>query len=278
MDQEIIQIDVASVLRQRVPKYYRWMPRFVVRALERLICQDELNAILRLVGNKQGVEAVRCALEYLDIHLNVHGIEHVHDGTRYIFASNHPLGGLDGLALIDILGERFDGNIRFLVNDLLMAVKPLQCIFLPVNKFGRQSRQAAGDIAREYASDKQMITFPAGLCSRQKTSSAPVADLRWNKAVVSMAVHNERDVVPIFFDGVNSKWFYRWARWRERLGIKFNIEMILLPREMLKSRGKSYDIYLGEAIPFDSLDIHHPLAEAARLREKTYSLKLNESS
>ncbi|MBO4871029.1 MAG: 1-acyl-sn-glycerol-3-phosphate acyltransferase [Muribaculaceae bacterium] len=273
MDSEIIQIDVDSVLKQRAPSYYRWMPRFVVRAIERLICQDELNDLLLKVGTRKGVEAAQKALELLDITIHVNGLEHLNDGQRYIFASNHPLGGLDGLALISELGQHYNGHIRFLVNDILMAVKPLVNIFLPVNKYGRQSREAAEDIEREYASENQMLTFPAGMCSRQKSRRAPVADLKWQKAVVSLSTRYHRDVVPIYFEGTNSKCFYRWARWRERLGIKFNAEMILLPREMIKSRGKTFNIYIGEPVPYDTLNAKQPLNEAARLRDIVYTLK-----
>lgn len=267
-----MQIDVASVLRERAPKYYRWMPRFVVRWLERLICQDELNAILRAIGDKTGVEAAEIALRELDIKVVVNGIEKVPDNGRYIFASNHPLGGLDGLALISVLGNQYAGKVRFLVNDLLMAVKPLQDVFLPVNKYGRQSRDRVKDIDEAYDSDAQMITFPAGLCSR-KESGKPVADLPWNKSVVTMAMNHQRDVVPVYFDGENSKWFYRWARWRKRMGIKFNLEIILLPREMIKSRGNIYHIHVASPVSWNTLDARSPKNEAARLRELVYNMR-----
>ena len=269
----VIQIDVASVLRERAPKYYRWMPRFAVRALERLICQEQMNTALLHIGDKRDVEFAQAALKEMDITVNVEGLERLPQGSRFILASNHPLGGLDGIALIATFGRIYHGDIRFMVNDLLMAVKPLQGVFLPVNKYGRQSRQAAQDIISEYASDHQMLTFPAGLCSRQKTAKSPIEDLRWNKAVVSLAVRNKRDVVPVFFEGTNSKWFYRWARWREKLGIKFNLELVLLPREMMKSRGKSYTIRVGQPVSYESLDIQHAASEAMRLRSLTYAMR-----
>ena len=274
MSNEVIQIDVASVLQERLPKHYRWMPRFVVRWIERLICQDELNAILQSIGSQTGVDAARQALSDLNITLTVEGLENVPEGGRYIFASNHPLGGLDGLSLIKMLGEHYDGKIRFLVNDLLMAVKPLQNVFLPVNKYGKQSRDTVKDIDNAYDSDLQMITFPAGLCSR-KQPHQPVMDLKWNKAVVTMAINHQRDVVPIYFDGKNSKWFYRWARLRERLGIKFNLEMILLPREMIKSRGTTYNIHIAKPIPWTSLDKQHPFSQAQELRQAVYAMHNN---
>ena len=267
-----MQIDVASVLKQRAPAYYRWMPNFVVRWLERLICQDELNAILNAIGGNTGVEAAQIALRELDIRVIVDDIENIPENGRYIFASNHPLGGLDGLALITVLGNHYNGNVRFLVNDHLMAVKPPQNVFLPVNKYGRQSRDSVNDIVQAYDSGAQMITFPAGLCSR-KESGKPVQDLKWNKSIVTMAIGHHRDIVPVYFEGENSKWFYRLARWRKRLGINFNIEMILLPREMVKSRGTTYHIHVAEPVKWTSLDIHKPVAEAARLRDMVYDMR-----
>ena len=272
MKSEVMQIDVASVLKQRAPRYYKWMPSFVVLWLERLICQDQLNAILNAIGDKTGTEAAQIALRELNITVRADGLEQIPDEGRSIFASNHPLGGLDGLALISLLGEHYNGKIRFLANDLLMAVKPLQDVFLPVNKYGRQSRDRVKDIDEAYNSDAQMITFPAGLCSR-KESGQPVADLPWNKAVVTMAVNHRRDVVPIYFDGENSKWFYRWARWRKKLGIKFNLEMILLPREMVKSSGKTYHIHVAAPVKWETLDKHRPVAQAAQLRDMVYVMR-----
>lgn len=271
MEGEIMKIDVAAVLRERVPQYYRWMPRFVVRWIERLICQDELNAILQSIGHQTGVDAARQALSDLDITLRVEGLENVPAAGRYIFASNHPLGGLDGMALIQVLGDHYGGHVRFLVNDLLMAVKPLNDVFLPVNKYGRQSRSRVKDIEEAYSGSDQMITFPAGLCSRKERGGA-VQDLRWNKAIVTMAAAYGRDVVPVFFGGRNSEWFYRLARWRKKLGIKFNAEMILLPREMIKSRGTTFNIVIGKPVPCESFDVHNAVAEAARLRDMVYAM------
>ena len=186
--------------------------------------------------------------------------------------SNHPLGGLDGLSLISVLGHKYDGHIRFLVNDLLMAVKPLQGIFLPINKYGRQNRRAAVEIERQYQGDNQMITFPAGLCSRM-TGSGEIHDLEWHKMVVTHALHSHRDVVPLYFDGRNSGFFYRLARWRKRLGLKFNYEMVYLPGEMFKCRGSNFKIYVGQPVPWQSLDARHPAQEARRLCSMTYGLR-----
>ena len=260
-----MRIDVDKVLRERLPKHYRYIPRFAVRWLERTICQDQLNAILLKMAGKNSVDAATAALDEMDIMVRATGLEQLPEG-RYMFVSNHPLGGLDGLALISLLGNRYDKNIKFLVNDLLMAVEPLRGVFLPVNKYGSQSRAAATQIEEALKSDAQFITFPAGLCSRMQPDGT-IADLPWQKAAVAHAVNYQRDIVPIYFDAHNSRFFYRFAKWRKKLGIKFNIELIFLPKEMIKQCGATLRVFIGEPIPWDSLDARAPKREAARLRD-----------
>ncbi len=265
MSCEPMRIDVDQVLRARLPRHYRYIPRFVVRWLERIICQDKLNAILVKMAGKNSVDAATAALDEMGITIESSGLERLPEG-RFMFVSNHPLGGLDGLALISLLGHRYDRKIKFMVNDLLMAVEPLRGVFLPVNKYGRQSRSSAAQIEEALAGDEQFITFPAGLCSRMQPDGT-IADLPWQKAAVVHAVNYKRDIVPIYFDAVNSRFFYRFAKWRKRLGLKFNIELIFLPKEMIKKSGSTLRAVIGDPIPWDTLDGAHPKQEAARLRE-----------
>ncbi|MBQ3363206.1 MAG: 1-acyl-sn-glycerol-3-phosphate acyltransferase [Muribaculaceae bacterium] len=275
MNDKPMKIDVDQVLRARLPRHYRYIPRFVVRWLERTICQDKLNAILVKMAGKDGVDASIAALDEMNITIETEGMDRLPDG-RYMFVSNHPLGGLDGLALISLLGQRYDHKIKFLVNDLLMAVEPLRDVFLPVNKYGSQSRAAATQIEEALKSDNQFITFPAGLCSRMQPDGS-IADLPWQKAAIVHAATHQRDVVPVFFDAHNSKFFYRFAKWRKKLGIKFNIELIFLPKEMIKKCGSTLRVIIGEPIPWTSLDASRPKQEAARLRQAVIDMAPNTS-
>ena len=270
MNSEPMRIDVDKVLRTRLPRHYRYIPRFAVRWLERTICQDQLNAILLKMAGKNSVDAASAALTEMGITIDEKGLEQLPEG-RYMFVSNHPLGGLDGLALISLIGNRYERHIKFLVNDLLMAVEPLRGVFLPVNKYGSQSRATATQIEEALKSDEQFITFPAGLCSRMQPDGT-IADLPWQKAAVNHAVNYQRDIVPIYFDACNSKFFYRFAKWRKKLGIKFNIELIFLPKEMIKQCGSTLHVIIGEPIPWTSLDARAPKKEAARLRGIVYSM------
>lgn len=265
-------IDIDSILRQRAPKYYKVIPRFAIRWLERTVHQDELNEIYNEIGDAKGVEAADIALRHLGINIICHNEDNIPTEGRFIFASNHPLGGLDGMALISTIGHRYNGEIRFLVNDLLMAIKPLDNIFLPINKYGRQSRLAAEEITRQYESNRQMLTFPAGLCSR-KMDNGTIHDLTWQKNFVAQAIKHQRDIIPVFVEAHNSNSFYRLARWREKFGIKFNIEMIYLPDEMFRLRGKTLNIHFGKPITWQSLNQHNIKHEAIQICNQVYNLK-----
>lgn len=275
VSKDLLKIDIKSILNERIPRRKRrWIPPFLVTAVEKLIRQEELNEILKATLPSEGSEFAKRVLDYLGISLEVKGLENLKDGSRYMFASNHPLGGLDGMALITVLGDKYgDRNIRFLVNDMLMNVTPLKNIFLPINKFGRQGREYANIINEKMESDCQVFQFPAGLCSRLQ-DNGEIADMEWQKSFVAKAIEYKRDIVPVFFQGRNSKKFYKTARWRKKLGIKFNLEQILLPSELCKARGSHYRIIFGRPIPWQTLSEsgknHRELA--SEIRSISYSL------
>lgn len=243
-----LQIDLKEILRQRIPQATRrWIPGVLYTALEKIICQRELNGILQRTFPLRGSAFCNAVLADLEITVSVTGLDSLPPG-RYIFASNHPLGGLDGITLIAALGARYgDENIRFLVNDMLMHVEPLSDVFLPINKYGSQGRHAATAIANAYASDGQIVIFPAGLVSRLHDDGS-IHDLKWNKAFVAKAMEYDRPIVPVFFDALNRHRFYRWARLRKRLGIKVNLEQVTLPSELVHSRGRHFRIIFGSPI------------------------------
>lgn len=268
----ITQIDIKQVLRQKAPSVARKIPGFMVDYLIRTVHQDELNEILRRYHDKDGVAFMQELIGYFDLNLELVNEENIPAEGRYIFASNHPLGGLDGICLSAIIGGRFDGKIRYLVNDLLLYLSNLRSIFVPINKHGAQGKKNAELIEKAYASDNQIITFPAGLCSRKQNGK--IQDTEWKKSFIQKAVEYRRDIVPVFFEGRNSNFFYRLANMRKALGIKMNYEMIYLPDEMFKSKHKTYSIHFGKPIPWQTFDSSRKLAEWAEwVKEIVYNLK-----
>lgn len=201
----------------------------------------------------EGTEFCDRVYDFFDLEIEAEGMENIPGEGRFIFASNHPLGGLDGIGVIKVLGGKYgDNGIRFLVNDLLMNIEPLRDVFLPINKFGAQGRKAAVEINAAYASDMQIIQFPAGLVSRLHEDGC-IADLEWQKAFVAKAIEFKRDIIPMKFVGENNRSFYRFARLRKKLGLKVNIEQALLPGELCKARGRRFKVKFGKPISWQTL-------------------------
>lgn len=266
-------IDIDAVLRDRVPGLYRWLPGCFVSLAKKIICQDDLNRQLRINAGKEGADFCHGVLADLDVRYHIDGADNMPavGDCRKIFVCNHPLGGLDGIIMIDWISSRYKKPVFFVVNDLLSAIKPLENVFLPVNKHGKQSRYSAVSIDEAFDGDSPIIMFPAGLVSRRCGNN--IADLVWNKMFVNRAIRHHRDIVPIYFDGRNSSFFYNFARLRVALGVKFNYEMICLPSEVFKSRGKRFTLKVGAPIEWQSLKGGVEAAHTAdKIRSLVYSL------
>lgn len=271
-----LKINLHKILRERMPrKVSRLIPGFLITGLEKLIHQDELNEMLRMGYPMRGSDFASKVLDYLALTVEVFGLKQLPEGKRFMFASNHPLGGLDGIALIAVLGKKYgDDGVRFLVNDMLMNVEPLSDVFLPINKYGSQGRNAAKAINEAMDSDMQILQFPAGLVSRLLDDGS-IADLEWQKAFVAKAIEYKRDIVPVRFEAQNTMRFYRTARWRKKLRLKVNIEQALLPGELCRSKGKTFRIIFGDPISWQTLrdSKKSPKQLATEIRNKTYELK-----
>jgi putative hemolysin len=266
-----LKIDVEQVLHSKNPALKKAVPKFIIRYLKRIVHQDELNEFLRISGHLKDAEFIKAGLEYFQIRYKVFGSENIPASGRYIFVSNHPLGGLDGLVFINELSKYFR-DLKFPVNDILMTITNLSGIFLPVNKHGVQGREAARMIEEAYASESQILYYPAGLCSRKKKGI--IRDLKWHKSFISKSVQYKRDIVPAYFSGRNSNFFYNLSNFRNLLGIKANIEMLYLVDELFKQKGKEIDLIFGKAIPWQTFDHSSTTQEWAEwVKEKSYELK-----
>lgn len=269
-----LQLDLKAVVDSKLGKKARFVPGFLIKCLEKVIRVKDLNELLAHNHPRQGAEFCRGVLEDLDVTLEVRGLENLPspDNKKVVIASNHPLGGLDGMALIKIFTEYYGGKVHFLVNDILMAVKPLNDVFVPVNKHGAQSRATMKEIDRLFEADEPILVFPAGLVSRLG-KNGEIKDLEWKKMFVNKAISSQRDIIPVHFSGYNSQFFYKFARRRKRLGLKFNIEMIYLPGEVFSSKGKKFIVTVGKPISWQSLKGGKDAqATAAAIKDIVYKL------
>ncbi|MGA1976864.1 MAG: 1-acyl-sn-glycerol-3-phosphate acyltransferase [Bacteroidales bacterium] len=263
-------IDLRKVVSKKNPVLAKAIPVFVLNYLKRIVHLDEINKLLEKSGDLKDAEFISAALDFFDIKYKVYGEENIPVSGRYFFVSNHPLGGLDGLVFIDTLSRHF-ADIKFPVNDILMNVENLSGIFLPVNKHGGQAREAILKLEETYASESQILYFPFGLCSRKR--KGVIRDLVWHKSFISKAIQYKRDIVPAFFEGRNSSFFYNLANIRTFLGIRANIEMLYLPDEMFRQKGKDITLIFGKTIPWQTLDNTKTPSEWAEwVMNKSYEL------
>ena len=267
-------IDVRAILKGKMGAKAKYVPTPVVKWLEHILHQDEVNDFLWRHRDVTGVEWLEACVDYLGMKLDIVGADNLpdkDDGRLYTFVSNHPLGGVDGVAIGAIIGRRYDGRFRYLVNDLLMNLPGLAPLCIPINKTGHQSRNFPAMVEAGFHGDNHIVMFPAGICSRR--ISGEIHDLPWKKTFITKSVETRRDVVPIHFGGRNSDFFYNLANACKRLGVKFNVAMLFLADEMYKNRDKEFRVAIGKPIPWQTFDKSKTPAQWAQyVQDAVYKL------
>ncbi len=272
-EKEIISVE--RIVKEKNPRLFRWIPRFIFTAFKRLILQDKVNKILFDNRDKSSIEFASNLVKEAGVTPVIHYQTELDPDKNYIFACNHPLGGLDAFSFAVKLYEKRK-KFKFIVNDILMHLKGLDSLFIPVNKHGKQGRAYAKIMDEAYCSDNAIIIFPAGLVSRKQKGK--ISDLKWHKNFVQKAIQYQRDIVPVHIIAQNSSFFYNFALWRKRLGIKANIEMLFLSREFFNFNQKHIHIVVGKPIPYQELKTGlDRQAWADKIKAITYQLHPDES-
>ena len=263
-------IVLKDLVAEKNPVLAHKLPGFVYGFLNRLLHIREINEINLKYGHFTGIPFLEAVINHFDIKCICKGIENMPKEGRYIFASNHPLGGFDGLLLIRAVTKQL-GKSLFMVRDELTKIYPLKEFFIPVNKFGNQHRSATL-INDAYKSESQILVFPAGLASRK--THGQIMDLKWQKHFIQKSIEYQRDVIPVYIEGKNSGFFYWLANFRKFTGIKINFEMFLLPDEFFKHRGKTFEIRFGNPITWQTFDHTKSFTEWAEfVKGIAYNLK-----
>ena len=263
-------INIREIFEKKNPVLARIMPGFVYRYITRILHLDFFNDFLKRNGQLKGIPFINQSVIEFNIREKINGFENIPDSGRYIFASNHPLGGFDALLLMRCVDKRL-GKLKFLTNDILMGIPSLRPMFIPINKHGSNSREAAEILNVTYDSDEQILIFPAGLASRK--IKGQIIDLEWKKHFIAKSIKHKRDIIPVFIGGRNTERFYRLANLRNFLHIKWNIEMFFLPDELMKHRNSEVPVYFGKPIPFQTFDKSKTHQEWAEwVKEQVYVL------
>ncbi len=263
-------IDIRRLIASKNPKLLKWIPGFVIGYLKRVLHQEEINQFLKENKDKKNEAFCDAVLNYFNVQLETEGLENVPDQGRIVLAMNHPLGGMDAMALVSVLQHKRT-DLKFIVNDLLMNLENLKDLFVGVDKHARNSGSVRDQIQQLFESDQAICIFPAGLVSRK--THGEVRDLEWKKTFVTLSRKTDRTIIPVFIDGTLSKSFYRLANFRKKLGIKANIEMLYLSDELFKQRNKRMKLIFGKPIYAGDLDPDKNDREiAGEIREVVYKL------
>lgn len=252
----LLQFDIPAILRQKAPKAH--VPAFLIRYLERIAHIKQMNAFLRKYPGLHGYEFIeRVISEELGCSASIDGTENIPtDDKPVIFVSNHPLGGLDGMIIAQLIHQTRQRPLKVIVNDLLMYLEPINELWAPVNKVGKLTREQAAEQQRMWESETDVMTFPAGACSRLQRINGKwqIQDLEWQKNFIQRAKEYHRNIVPIYFEGRNSRFFYALAYIRKLLHIQLNIEMLYLVDEMYGAHGKHFRVHVLPPIPYTTFD------------------------
>ncbi len=263
-------IDVDSVFKAKSPSWYKILPKVFFTLLKKIVHQKELNEALYKNRDYIGIDFVVAILKHFNIKIEIKGEKKILEDKRYSIISNHPLGGLDGLALINTISKD-KYKIAVPANDILMTIPNLIPIFIPINKHGSNVDNIKA-INKSFASDVMILFFPAGLVSRKKKGI--IKDLEWKKTFLSKSKYYDRDIVPIHINGRNTNFFYNIAKLRGFLKIKANLEMFFLVDEMFRQKNQTIIITFGKPVSNKYFDKRNTdLKWANLLRDYVYELE-----
>jgi putative hemolysin len=263
-------INIKDIFMAKNPRLAKKIPGFVYRYITRIMHIEEINEILEKYGNEEGIEFAKSMVKHFNVHQTINGLENVPKSGRFIFASNHPLGGFDALLTLTNI-DKILGEVVTLVNDVLMNIPQLRPIFVPLNKHGGHSKEVIKQIHEAYSSDKQILIFPSGFASR--LIKGKVQDFEWKKHFIAKSIEYQRDIIPIHVSGRNSGFFYRLANFRTLFRMKWNLEMFFLADETFKHKNKKFTITFGKPISYKHFDKSKTLDQwAAEVRDIVYRL------
>lgn len=269
-------VDVRRLIKNKNPKLLRWLPGFVIRWLEKIIHQEDVNHFFAAHEHSDEYDFSKGVIDLLNLQVSLQGLEHVPPAPqKIIFASNHPLGGVDAVTIIHLLKEKRP-DIKFIVNDLLMVISNLKTRFIGVNKVGKNAVASLQKVEEQFAEGTATFIFPAGLVSRK--INGEIRDLEWKKTFISKAKKYKTTIIPVYIGGRLTNRFYRLANFRTFLGIKINLEMFFLVDELYRQKNMHMEIIIGKPIPPEVLDASKNDKEWAEwIKEKVYSLKAEQN-
>lgn len=219
-----------------------------ISVLRKLTHEQEINRFLDIHQGIVNFDFIDRIFEYFNFSYNAssQSKERIPASGRVVIIANHPIGSLDGLALLRLISE-VRRDVKIVANDMLMAFEPLHSLLLPLdNMKGGGHRRSYKRILEALNKDEAVIIFPAGEVSRAGPQG--VRDGKWHSGFLSFARKTQSPILPIFIEAKNSLLFYSASMLLKPLGTA------LLAHEMFNKRSAEIKFKIGDPIPPHALD------------------------
>lgn len=241
-------LDLQATLESRYPDFFARHQRAgntLIRGLNRLLRAQCFADFGQRYPHLLGLDFVEQALEYFDFTFKVRDRERarIPASGRVVIVANHPIGSLDGLALLHLVSS-IRTDVKVVANDLLAAIAPLEALLLPVNNLqGGTPRRQLRRLREHLQAEGALIIFPAGEVSR--LGPAGIRDGAWQSGFVSLARATRSPVLPVHVGGRNSLFFYGLS------ALARPLSTLWLVREMFHQRHNVVEVRLGRPVPWE---------------------------
>ncbi len=263
-------IDLRQIVECRNIKAMNYLPHIVkeifFNLMNRLIHSDEINHFVNNNHDKFNFEFIDELFNYLNFSYNMPSLDkqNIPSEGKLIIVANHPLGALDGLALLKAISE-VRKDVKIVANDILLNLENIKDLFLPYNVFSFSAQKNnIENIEKAIQDDCAIIFFPAASVSR--LSSKGIRDGKWTKGALRFAKKFNAPILPVFIRGRNSIGFYATSLINKKLS------MLMLAHEIFNKRNKSINLRVGNIIPTASLNnsINNESLQVKLLKKHTY--------
>ncbi|MBU0720472.1 lysophospholipid acyltransferase family protein [bacterium] len=242
-------IDVEKEIFSKFPKLQKnkLVRDTISKFAKSIIHQDEINKALNEIQHLSGFEFVDAVMDYFDFDFKVsqNSLQNIPSSGKVVIIANHPLGGLDGIAILKLVGK-VRQDVKIIANDFLNGFDGLKPLMLSIDNFKtRQTKESLSNIYEALNNEQAVIIFPSGEVSRM--SPTGVKDKFWHKGFLKFASRTSSPILPIYIDAKNSKRFYSIS------AINKKLSTLLLADEMFRQKSKSIEMHVGELIPNENI-------------------------
>ncbi|WP_323668901.1 lysophospholipid acyltransferase family protein [Aliarcobacter butzleri] len=243
-------IDIQKEIEKKFPKIKEKenvLKKSLLKIAKKIVHEDSINQFLSQNSHLKGFDFVDAVLDYFDFDYTVssNDLQNIPSTGKVIIIANHPLGGLDALCLLKLVGQ-IRKDVKILANDFLVGFEALHSLMIPLDNFkDRQSKESIKKIYEALNNEEAIIIFPAGEVSRATPKG--VKDPAWNKGFLNFAKNSNSAILPIFLDAKNSKTFYTISL------INKTFSTLLLSNEMFNKKSKNINIKIGQIIPSENI-------------------------